>query len=116
MPRRVASGSIRPAKARAPNVYDGKERVASAHPQIWPRNRKVPGPYFFAGFAAPGWAAVMPPGAPARGADRGPQGLLVGAGAPPIAGAGAAFRSPLRYGAADGTIDPFFKIIRLPAP
>jgi hypothetical protein len=46
MPRRVASGSIRPAKASAPNVCDGKECVASTHPQIWPRNRKVPGPYF----------------------------------------------------------------------
>ena len=25
----------------------GKERVANAHPQIWPRDRKVPGPYCF---------------------------------------------------------------------
>ena len=33
-------------ESEAPNVCDGKERVASAHPQIWPRNRKVPGPYF----------------------------------------------------------------------
>jgi hypothetical protein len=31
MPRRVASGSTRPAKARAPNVCHGKERVASAY-------------------------------------------------------------------------------------
>src|SRR3984957_19038967 len=54
MPRRGAAGSIRPAKARAPNVCDGKERVASAHPQIWPRNRKVPGPYFFTGPEGPG--------------------------------------------------------------
>ena len=23
----------------------GKERVANAHPHIWPRDRKVPGPY-----------------------------------------------------------------------
>lgn len=25
----------------------GKERVTHAHPQIWPRDRKVSGPYFF---------------------------------------------------------------------
>ena len=28
----------------------GKERVANAHPQIWPRDRKVPGPYFLSRF------------------------------------------------------------------
>src|ERR1022692_3105305 len=70
MPRRVASGSIRPAKASAPNVCDGKERVASAHPQIWPRNRKVPGPYFFARPAAPNC-----PGAAAGACGR-PRNLL----------------------------------------
>src|ERR1019366_3680214 len=70
MPRRVASGSIRPAKASAPNVCDGKERVASAHPQIWPRNRKVPGPYFFARPAPPNG-----PGAAAGACGR-PRNLL----------------------------------------
>jgi hypothetical protein len=47
MPRRVASGSTRPAKARAPNVCDWEESVASSHPQVGPRNRKVPGPSCF---------------------------------------------------------------------
>jgi len=28
-------------------MCDGKECVASTHPQIWPRSRKAPGPYFF---------------------------------------------------------------------
>jgi hypothetical protein len=32
---------------RAQQCAIGKERVASAHPQIWPRSRKVPGPYCF---------------------------------------------------------------------
>ena len=32
---------------RAQSCAAGKERVANAHPQIWPRDRKVPGPYFF---------------------------------------------------------------------
>jgi len=32
---------------RAQACAIGKERVANAHPQIWPRDRKVPGPYFF---------------------------------------------------------------------
>ncbi len=49
MPRRVASGSTRPAKASAPNVCDWEESVASSHPQVWPRNRKVPGPLVFQG-------------------------------------------------------------------
>jgi hypothetical protein len=31
----------------AQQCADGKECVASTHPQIWPRNRKVPGPYCF---------------------------------------------------------------------
>jgi uncharacterized Zn-finger protein len=35
-------------ESEAPNVCVGKERVANAHPQIWLRDRKVPGPYFFA--------------------------------------------------------------------
>ena len=34
---------------RAQQCATGKERVANAHPQIWPRDRKVPGPYYFAG-------------------------------------------------------------------
>jgi len=29
----------------AQHCADGKECVASTHPQIWPRNRKVPRPY-----------------------------------------------------------------------
>jgi hypothetical protein len=33
---------------RAQQCATGKERVANAHPQIWPRDRKVPGPYFLA--------------------------------------------------------------------
>ncbi len=33
---------------RAQACANGKERVAHAHPQIWPRDRKVSGPYFFA--------------------------------------------------------------------
>ena len=32
---------------RAQACANGKERVAHAHPQIWPRDRKVSGPYFF---------------------------------------------------------------------
>jgi hypothetical protein len=35
---------------RAQSCATGKERVANAHPQIWPRDRKVPGPYFFLDF------------------------------------------------------------------
>ena len=31
----------------AQHCADGKECVASTHPQIWPRDRKVPGPYCF---------------------------------------------------------------------
>ena len=30
----------------------GKERVANAHPQIWPRDRKVPGLKLFRGLAS----------------------------------------------------------------
>jgi len=30
----------------AQHCADGKECVASTHPQIWPWNRKVSGPYF----------------------------------------------------------------------
>jgi hypothetical protein len=33
----------------AQHCADGKECVASTHPQIWPRNRKVPRPYCFWG-------------------------------------------------------------------
>lgn len=32
---------------RAQSCAIGKECVANTHPQIWPRDRKVPGPYFF---------------------------------------------------------------------
>jgi len=32
---------------RAQQCAIGKERVANAHPHIWPRSRKVPGPYCF---------------------------------------------------------------------
>ena len=63
----------------------GKECVASTHPQIWPRNRKVPGPYFFANFVRPvirkSWASG----------------------------------STLRLGPTNGTIALFFKITDLPA-
>jgi hypothetical protein len=34
-------------ESEAPNSMRGKERVANAHPQIWPRDRMVPGPYCF---------------------------------------------------------------------
>ena len=32
---------------RAQSCAIGKECVANTQPQIWPRDRKVPGPYFF---------------------------------------------------------------------
>jgi hypothetical protein len=35
---------------RAQSCAIGKECVANTQPQIWPRDRKVPGPYFFPGF------------------------------------------------------------------
>lgn len=37
---------------RAQACVTGKECVANTHPQIWPRDRKVPGPYFFRGSIA----------------------------------------------------------------
>ncbi len=41
MPRRVASRSTRPRKRGAQQCAHGKERVASADPQVWPRSGRA---------------------------------------------------------------------------
>ena len=54
MPRRVASGSTQPAKASAPKrVPAGKSAWRTPTPEIWPRDRKVPGPIVFFTFPNP---------------------------------------------------------------
>ena len=60
----------------AQHCADGKECVASTHPQIWPRNRKVPGPYSFPGSGVAGGNRPSP-GSPLRsGAPSGMMGLF----------------------------------------